>query len=95
MAAWFRKLRTKLWQLWRASHGYSECSHCGNWTVYWVKIPLLFADEPPMLCQWKCEACGAETEITGTPLSDQAAHELGYPDFMTALEAKLQREGSK
>jgi len=58
--------------------GYRYCGRCRQFAkIRWVKIPVVFEDEPPMLFYWECVNCFARTNIQPTILLVQAAEKIG------------------
>jgi hypothetical protein len=81
-------------RLFRKLLGYNECPICHEQTVQWVKDPILFEDEPPLLGHWQCfnTDCLVRTETESTAWADKIANEFGYSTYKKALEELARKE---
>lgn len=79
MLAWIKRMM-------RRASGYRDCPLCHQLTMRWIKVPILFADEPPILGFWRCDDCGAMSDILSAPWADNVAKEFGYDTYTEALK---------
>lgn len=57
---------------------YRYCGRCRQFVeIQWVKIPIMFEDEPPLFFYWECSNCSARTKIQPTILVEQVAEKMG------------------
>jgi transcription elongation factor Elf1 len=71
---------------------YQECPLCHEMAVTWHKVYVHHHDEPPCFGWYECTACHARTEVTHTPLMDEAARSLGFSSFVDFMDAQERKD---